>query len=153
MPVKMRAFRLSSHLLRWLAVAALIPAVLACSPRLESRGNLADPDRLASIQPGQHTRADVAELLGSPSSTSVFDEEVWYYISQRTETLAFLQPAVTDRQVVVVHFDKKGVVADVRTLGLEEGRDIEPVERETPTQGKELSAFKQLIGNFGRFAR
>ena len=143
----------TSQIARWFAAALLIPLLLACSPRIETRGNLADPDRLQNIKPGRHTRAEVAEILGSPSSTAVFDNEVWYYISQRTETLAFLSPSVADRKVVIVRFDKKGVVSTVETVGLEKGRDIEPVERVTPTEGRTLGVFEQLIGNFGRFGR
>jgi hypothetical protein len=43
------------------------------------------------------------------------------------------------------------MVSQVQTLGLEQARTIEPVERETPTAGNKLTLFGQLFGNFGRF--
>ena len=132
-------------------MAAVALAVVACSPRIDSRGNLPDPDKLAEIRPGKHSRGDVAEILGSPSSIAVFDQETWYYISKRTEALAFFEPKVAERQVVIVHFDKKGVVSGVETVGLEQGRAVEPVERKTPTAGAELTIMQQLLGNMGRF--
>ena len=132
-------------------MAALALAVVACSPRIDSRGNLPDPDKLAAIKPGKHSRNDVAEILGSPSSIAVFDQETWYYISKRTEALAFFEPEVAERQVVIVRFDKKGVVTGVETLGLGQGHAVEPVERETPTAGAELTIMQQLLGNMGRF--
>lgn len=132
-------------------MAALALAVVACSPRIDSRGNLPDPDRLAEIKPGKHSRNDVAEILGSPSSIGVFDQETWYYISKRTEAVAFFKPEVAERQVVIVHFDKKGVVTGVETLGLKQSHAVEPVDRKTPTAGAELTIMQQLLGNMGRF--
>ena len=126
-------------------------ALVACAPRLDTRGNLPDPDQLTKIMPGQHTRMQVAEILGSPSNISTFDQETWFYVSQRTETMAFFEPDVKTRQVVILRFDKGGKLADVKTIGLEEGRNILPVERETPTSGNEMGIIEQIIGNLGKF--
>ncbi len=93
----------------------------------------------------------VAEILGSPSNISTFDQETWYYVSMRTETTAFFEPDVMTRQVVILRFDKAGTLADVRTIGLEEGRDVLPVERETPTSGNEMTIIEQILGNLGKF--
>ena len=132
-----------------LCVAILGTVLLACAPRVATRGNTADEERLAQIELGRHGRVEVAEILGSPSSTAVFDTEVWYYISQRTETFAFFEPKVSERRVVIVAFDRQGKVSEIRTVGLEEGRQIEPVDRVTPTEGKKLGFFEQMLGNFG----
>ena len=106
---------------------------------------------MAGIAAGGLSRDQVAEILGSPSSISTFDGEAWYYISKRTESLAFFEPEVSERKVVIVRFGRNGLVSGVETLGLEHGRSIQPVERETPTAGNELTLLDQLIGNFGRF--
>ena len=126
-------------------------ALVACALRLDTRGNLPDPDQLTKIKPGQHTRMQVAEILGSPSNISTFDQETWFYVSQRTETTAFFEPDVKTRQVVILRFDKGGKLADVRTIGLEKGRKVLPVERETPTSGNEMGIIEQIIGNLGKF--
>ncbi len=126
-------------------------ALVACAPRLDSRGNLPDPDQLTKIKPGQHTRMQVAEILGSPSNISTFDLETWYYVSQRTETTAFFEPDVMTRQVLILRFDKGGKLADVRTIGLDVGREVLPVERETPTSGNEITFIEQILGNLGKF--
>ena len=123
----------------------------ACSPQLNTRGNVPDPDLVAEIVAGQHTRDDVAEILGSPSTASTFGAERWIYIGKRTETLAFFAPEVEERQVLVVRFDKAGVVAQIQRLDLEDGRVVQVVERQTPTLGNELTVFDQLLGNLGRF--
>ena len=146
------SYRLSSRLLGAVCAGVLAFSVLGCAPRVDTRGNLPDPDVLADIKPGQQSRDEVAEILGSPSSIAAFDQETWYYISKRTETFAFFEPEVQDRRVVVVRFDAKGIVADLKYLGLEDGRAVNLIDRETPTAGNEVTFLQQIFGNVGRFS-
>ena len=125
----------------------------ACESRLNTRGNLLDPERIADIQPGELSRDEVAEILGSPSSITPFGSDTWYYISQRTETFAFFSPKVIERQIVVISFNKDGKVAKVDTLGLDQGQTIDPIERTTPTHGNKMTIIEQIVGNLGRFKK
>ena len=135
----------------FLGVSLLAPALTACESRVNTRGNLLDPERVVDIRPGELNRDEVVEILGSPSSITPFGSDTWYYISQRTETFAFFEPKILERQIVVVSFDKKGKVVKVDTVGLEKAHKIIPVARKTPTHGNELTVLEQLIGNLGRF--
>ncbi len=137
-----------SRLLFSVAVAGLL---VACTPKIDVRGNLLDPERLSEVVPGEITRNEVEEILGTPSSKAVFDKETWLYVSQRTETLAFLEPEVKERSVVIVKFDKKGVVSKIETLTAENGKKVQPIDRVTPTTGNELKLIDQMFGNLGRF--
>ena len=125
----------------------------ACESRLNTRGNLLDPERIADIQPGELSRDEVAEILGSPSSITPFGSDTWYYISQRTETFAFFSPEVIERQILVISFNKDGKVAKVDTLGLDQGQSINHIERTTPTHGNKMTIIEQMIGNLGRFKK
>jgi outer membrane protein assembly factor BamE (lipoprotein component of BamABCDE complex) len=93
----------------------------------------------------------VAKILGTPSSTAVFDNKTWYYISRRTKQIAFFDPDVVDQQVYIVNFDERGVVKAVDHRDLKDGRDIEPAPGATPAPGRELTFLEQVIGNVGRF--
>ncbi len=106
---------------------------------------------VSKINPGVHTRIDIASLLGSPSTVSTFQDSKWYYIGQKTTQFAFFEPEILERKVLVISFDDAGYVADTRTYGIEDGKIIDPVERITPTEGRELSIIQQLLGNLGRF--
>jgi len=146
--IKRRIFKLSTL---FLGASLLALSLSACESRKNTRGNLLDPERVEDIRPGELNRDEVVEILGSPSSITPFGSDTWYYISQRTETYAFFAPKVLERQIVVVSFDKKGKVTKVDTVGLEQGREIIPVARKTPTHGNKLTVLEQLIGNLGRF--
>jgi outer membrane protein assembly factor BamE (lipoprotein component of BamABCDE complex) len=138
--------------LRLLLLASTAALMLgACEPSVDQRGHVATPGTIEKLQPGQQTRNDVLTLLGSPSTTATFDDETWYYISQRVETTAFLAPDVKDQQVMALKFDKAGVLKDMSTYTLKDGRAIEMVDRKTPTAGKELTIIEQVFGNVGRF--
>lgn len=145
---KRRIFRLSTL---FLGASLLALSLSACESRKNTRGNFPDPERVIEIRPGEQSREEVAEILGSPSSVTPFGSDTWYYISQRIETFAFFAPKVMERQIVVVSFDKKGVVSKIDTLGLEKARAIIPVSRKTPTHGNTMTILEQLVGNLGRF--
>lgn len=140
--------------LRPLLLACVTAVALgACTPMVDTRGNLPDDDKLALIKPGRQNREDISSMLGTPSNTSSFGDETWYYISSRTETFAFFAPEEVDRKVVAIEFDPRGIVRQVKTYGLQDGKQVEMVDRETPTAGKELSVLEQLLGNVGRFSK
>ncbi len=134
-----------------LGVVMATAALCACAPVVDSRGNAPDPDKLAEIKPGVHTRAQVAGLLGSPSIKATFSDDTWYYVNKQTAKFAFFQPTVRERQVIAIHFDESGVVKEIRRYNKEHGREITPVARTTPAPGEKLGLIEQLFGNLGRF--
>ena len=137
---------------RLILATALIGAAGACTPTIDARGNLPSAERLAEIKPGSFTKSDIQSLLGTPSNTSPFGDDTWYYISSKIETFAFFKPEELERLVVAIDFDKTGKVTSIRKLGLAEGRDLQIATRETPTAGQELSLLQQLLGNVGKFS-
>jgi outer membrane protein assembly factor BamE (lipoprotein component of BamABCDE complex) len=123
----------------------------ACSSKTMITGNLPDPDLIANIEVGVVTKNEVFELLGSPSSKATFNDDTWYYVSERTSTKAFYAPEVIDRKILIVEFDKRKIVKNIKQLSLKDGKNIEMIDRVTPTAGKELTILKQIFGNVGRF--
>jgi outer membrane protein assembly factor BamE (lipoprotein component of BamABCDE complex) len=142
-----------SRVRQGLRPAALLAVILSggCTVSEDQRGNLPDPDKLAQIQPGSTTKEQVVRILGSPSSASTFDDNVWYYISRRVKQVAFFSPTVLDQQVYIVDFDDKGVVKDLGHKTLADSQSVTPAPGATPAPGRELSFMEQLLGNVGRF--
>ena len=151
--VTMNRGRIFNSYTSFFGASLLALCISACDSRIHTRGNFLDPEKIVDIRPGEITRDEVMEILGSPSSVTPFSSDTWYYISQRTETLAFFKPKVTERQVVVVSFDEGGKVTSVGTLGLDQGQEIIPVERKTPTHGNKMTVLEQMVGNLNRFTK
>ncbi len=135
-----------------LLVVVIAALAAACTGVIDQRGNLPDAYLLAELEPGKATRQDVALKLGSPSSVASFGDDTWYYIASRTERFAFYKPNLVAQQIVAIEFDKSGLIKSVKHYGLDEARDIDPVDRVTPTSGKKLTILQQLVENIGRFA-
>lgn len=121
-----------------------------CAPTVANRGNLLDPERLAQVKVGTSTREDVANQLGTPTQVSTFDEKTWYYFGQHTEQFSFLDPEIKERQAIAVEFDDAGVVTALNKLNTDNTEAIAPVDRRTPTYGRETTFLEQLVGNLGR---
>ncbi len=133
------------------AIALAATGLGGCIATVDQRGNLPEPDKFAQIRPGTTTREQVVKILGTPSSTGVFNDKNWYYISRRTKQVAFFDPDVLDQQVYIVNFDATGVVRGVDHKDLKDGRDIDPAPGATPAPGRELTFLEQVLGNIGRF--
>ena len=140
-----------SQLRTALLAGTLAVALGACAPTVQVRGNIPDEETVSKINPGVHSRIDIASLLGSPSTVSTFQDSKWYYIGQKSTQFAFFAPEVLERKVLVVSFDDAGFVAATQTYALEDGKIIDPVDRITPTEGREITFLQQLLGNLGRF--
>jgi outer membrane protein assembly factor BamE (lipoprotein component of BamABCDE complex) len=117
----------------------------------ETRGYRVDRELLAELVPGVQTRADVAALLGSPSTTSTFTDDTWFYIGGVTQNRIGRTDGLIEQEVVAVYFDRLGVLQRVEVIEKADARPIEPVARITPTPGNDVSFLGMLLGNIGRF--
>ena len=150
MIISCRKRHVMTAMCRFAAVGAFLFALSACAASEHVDGQLPNPEKLSSVEVGVHTRDDVAKLIGSPSTTPPFDDDSWYYIKRVTQQVTFFDPVLMDQKVVAIIFDKKGTVAEIAFYHEEDGREIAMVERLTPTQGRKLSVWEQLLSNFGR---
>lgn len=122
----------------------------ACTASEAVRGNMIQDYQLKEIKTGVDTQSDILQKLGSPTTKAPFDDNVWYYLGQKTEKHGILDPKVVEERVVQVQFDSNGIVKAVNQ-GAPERLDI-PYDRDkTPTSGNEMNAMQQLLGNMGRF--
>jgi outer membrane protein assembly factor BamE (lipoprotein component of BamABCDE complex) len=101
------------------AMAALSSlAVSPCSPTIATHGHALDEAAIARIEPGRTSRQEVLQLLGSPSSLASFDDDAWYYVSQRTENVSFYQEDLVEQDVIAITFDDRDLVDDIEALGV-----------------------------------
>jgi outer membrane protein assembly factor BamE (lipoprotein component of BamABCDE complex) len=116
-----------------------------------ARGHRVAPEQLEQITPGVTARADVQALLGSPSHTSTFSDDTWFYISSSTRQRPGRALAVSNQRIVVIAFNPNGTVSEVKELGDSDTRTISFVSRETPVPGNDRTLLQGLFGNIGRF--
>lgn len=131
----------------------LILAVLtlqACVSVRSSHGYVLEADQTAlTAEVGFDTKDSILAKYGEPSMIGVVDRNAWYYLYSTNQTRAFFKPRTNNRSVIAIHFDDEGAVSKYDTYTLEDGEEIRMVSRETPTRGKELNFWEQLLGNVG----
>ena len=125
----------------------------ACQPTIHNQGKKIDQDELNMVKKGVHTKQEVEQILGSPSTVSTFSDMKWYYIYKKTTASAFLKPEIVEQDVVVLEFDSNNVLAKITILGEKDGKQVDYVERITPTAGHSSSFLNQVFGDFGRVAK
>lgn len=101
-------------------------------------------------EPGLDSKESILAKFGEPSMIGTFDPNAWYYLHASNTTRAFFKSKVRRRTVVAFHFDNEGLVENMETFDLADGDSIKMVSRETPTRGKELNFWEQLLGNVGQ---
>ncbi|MFC3070128.1 outer membrane protein assembly factor BamE [Phenylobacterium soli] len=132
------------------AVAAGLLATAACAPISSYSGFQAIESDPKDVKVGVDTKSTVRGKLGSPSATSTFDPNVWFYMNQVKERVAFRRPKVVARNVTAIAFDKDSEqVTDVRSYTLKDGKVIAYNTRETPTRGREMTIIEQMLGAVG----
>ena len=115
------------------------------------RGNKVEADSLKELTPGTSTKADVTAVIGSPTAHDSFDDNVWLYISELTQDRIGRTLGELEQNVVVLHFDDKGVLKTIDKLDKQDALPVTVIARTTPSPGTEASFLQQLLGNIGRF--
>lgn len=123
-----------------------LAATSACSTsETLNQGYIVDEQTIALVPVGS-SREQVILALGSPSTTATFDNEVFYYISQkRVRSMAFMKPTLVDQRVLSIYFNKDGTVDRLANYGLQNGKVFDFISRTTPTGGKDASLLGQIL--------
>src|SRR6185436_2318623 len=83
-----------------LAVATLaVGGLSACSPITSYSGFQAIDSDPKDVKVGTDTKSTVRAKLGSPSVTSTFDPNVWFYMNLVKQRVAFQKPHVVTRNI------------------------------------------------------
>ncbi len=131
------------------ASALILPLLLTlplggCFTSTYNHGHVITGSMLEQVQVGS-SREQVELVLGSPSTTSSISGDAYYYISQKSTTTAFFAPSIVEQRVVAIYFDEDGFVRDMGNYGLEDGKVVDFITRETRTGGQDYGFLSQIL--------
>jgi outer membrane protein assembly factor BamE (lipoprotein component of BamABCDE complex) len=128
--------------------AALVLAVslAGCFTATYQRGYVLDEAALAQVPQGS-SQEQVLLVLGTPSTVATVSGETFYYISQKSQRTAFLNPEITDQRVLAVYFDQGRRVERLANYGMQDGKVFDFISRSTPTGGQESNLIKQILSS------
>ena len=124
-------------------------SLAACTAQYRSHGWVPLEADLQQIVPGVDTKASVEDLIGVPTTSGVLNESGFYYIESDVRHFAWQRPEVIDRQILAITFDEAGVVDNIVSYGLEDGRVVPLTRRVTETSDGDIGFIRKLFGNIG----
>ena len=102
---------------------------------------------LNELQIGKTTKNEIVELLGSPSTTSNFDnEQSWIYISSEFKKFIFLDGSNTDQKILILSFNQN-TLKNKELLSKNDINNIEYEETLTDSRGKKVNWIKEFFTN------
>lgn len=138
-------------MLRTVLIILSVSLLQACVSVRQNHGYVLERDQTElTAEPGLDSKESILAKYGEPSMIGTFNRNVWYYLNSSITTRAFFHPKTKTRSVTAFHFNDEGLVKEVSALDLSDGEDIKLVSRATPTRGKELNFWEQLLGNVGQ---
>lgn len=148
----MKVFKATGRSLRLGAALAVISSVTLAgctTTEVLNQGYVVDQTAL-DLTPVGSSREQVLLSLGTPSTTATFDNEVFYYISQkRTRAAMFMKPKLVEQSVLAVYFDEEGTVRQIANYTLQDGKVFDLITRTTPTGGLDKSFLAQVLSGTG----
>lgn len=134
------------------SAALILSAALlgACAERVQTYGHVIKETQVNKVQMGEHTRRDVAQILGTPTTLSTYDAKKWYYVSERVTHRVLSPNNLKKRDIVVVEFDDNGKVSAIAYKDQSAAKEIEPATNRTRTHGQQLGIVDQMIDNVKR---
>lgn len=119
----------------------------ACAGTTEIHGSLVKPADIDRLRVGVDNKQQVMRLLGTPSTTSILDEEKWYYITDVKQRKPLEKPKLKERQVVGLVFNEDGILDRVFEKDELSSKQFSPANETTKTQGKKLGVTEQIYLN------
>jgi outer membrane protein assembly factor BamE (lipoprotein component of BamABCDE complex) len=152
MSLKRRDFKSDRSFISNTAIALVVATIglSSCQTGEVMNGGYIFDQQSLDLVPVGSSREQVLLSLGTPSTTATFDNEVFYYISQkRVRPVAFMKQRVVDQHILAIYFDKDGNVAQRGDYSLKDGKVFDNIRSVTPTGGKDLTFLQQILQGGG----
>ena len=115
---------------------------------VENHGQIYEKNiNFKELQVGKTTKNEIVQLLGSPSTTSNFDnEQSWIYISSEFKKFIFLDGSNTDQKILILSFNQN-TLKNKELLSKNDINNIEYEETLTDSRGKKVNWIKDFFSN------
>lgn len=130
----------------------LLIATSSCITRIEKHGYMFDETDYEMMQEGITSKERVLRILGSPTIISDLDnDEAWIYYSEDVKSLLFFIPTITERNIIVIRFNREDVISKLRKIDLtQEQKKLEFSSKHTTVESNKIGFFKSLFSNVGQ---
>lgn len=131
--------------------SVILLLILSGCKVIEIRGQYVDDDALNRLDDKKMNKAEVVDLIGTPTIIPDYSSNVWCYMQRSLSRRAWFEPKIVEQRIVKVVFNNKNLVDEVVLLQNSQDEAIKVSSLYTKTYGTELNAMQKFIKNIGRF--
>ena len=87
--------------------------------------------KFEKININKTNKNDILKIIGPPSSISNFDENKWFYVQRTQKNQSLLKlgiKRIEKNYILIVQFNKRGVLTDKKILDLNDMNDVKYVK-------------------------
>lgn len=130
----------------------LILALSSCISRLEKHGYMFDFSDQDMLQEGVISKERVLKIMGSPTIISELDkDEAWIYYFENVQHFLFFKPTITERDVLVLHFNEAGTLKELNRVNLSnQNEGIKFSANYTAVDDHKTSFLNSFFSNVGQ---
>ena len=124
---------------------------IACGKIIEQNGVPTDNETLIKLNIGKTTKSQVRKKLGEPLMIDNLSQETWIYFSQKIEKVAFFEPRLSSREVILLKF-KNNILTSKENFSQKDSKIIDITTKKVISGGRKLTVLQQIFGNIGNFS-
>ena len=130
----------------------ILITVSNCSPKkvVKHHGVPLLEKKQDSLVLNESNKNDVIKILGEPSTTSLFDDKIWFYIERKqtqSELINLGKMEIYKNDVLVVEFDNLGILKDKKLYDIKDMKDIKIAKETTLTVNKNKSFLYDFMSS------
>lgn len=125
--------------------------ILSSCKTIDIRGQYVDDNSISQLENKQLTKAEVLNLIGTPTIEPDYSPDTWYYIQRSLARRAWFDPKVVEQRILKIKFNKNDIIEEVVILNDSHKDEINVLSEYTKTYGTELNGMQKFVRNIGRF--
>ncbi len=134
-----------------LIIISLLFTPFGCSKVVEHNGIPTNEEKFQKLDIGKSTKSQVKKILGEPLIVDNQLVDTWIYFSQKIEKVAFFEPKLSSRKVILLSF-KNSTLIKKETFSQEDSKIFEISTKKVVSGGRKLTVLQQIFGNIGNFS-
>ncbi len=127
----------------------LLVTQVSCSGITNNNGYMPVVEDIESISVKKTTSIKAKSILGEPALIIGKNTPVFVYFSQTSKNLFFFEKKITERNLLVLRFDKRKRLSKIERYSLTDGKDFSLSKNETNLSDRERSLIANLFSNIG----
>lgn len=121
----------------------------SCGVKTYQNGYSFKQGQIAELKKGMD-KQKVYELMGSPSTTSLYGSDEWFYMNTTKRAVGFMPAKIIKEDILKLTF-KNDKLFDIKFVENKDTKALKFEKNQTPVRGNDISLIGDFFGNMGKF--